>query len=240
MLPAMRISRRLIAPAVLLALIAAVWALGLSGRLSWASLAQYQSALKTQVTEHPILAPCLFEVAYIASVTLSLPQAGLLTLIGGLLFGALAGGALASTGATIGAILLFVIARSAFAEVMARRSGAAGGAPLAKLRDELGRNGFSYLLAIRLIPVVPFWLVNLAAAFGGMPLRHFAIATMIGILPATFITAWIGAGIGDVLARGEKPDVSFLFSWPILTPLLALACLSIAPVIWRKLRPRDA
>jgi uncharacterized membrane protein YdjX (TVP38/TMEM64 family) len=236
MLPAMRMSRRLIAPAVLIALIAAVWALGLSGRLSWASLAQYQSALKAQVTEHPIVAPCLFEVAYIASVTLSLPQAGLLTLIGGLLFGALAGGALAATGATIGAVFLFVIARSAFAEVMARR----GGAALAKLRDELGRNGFSYLLAIRLIPVVPFWLVNLAAAFCGMRLRQFAIATMIGILPATFITAWIGAGIGDVLARGEKPDVSFLFSWPVLTPLLALASLSLAPVIWRKLRPRDA
>jgi len=236
MLPAMRISRRLIAPAVLIALIAAVWALGLSGRLSWASLALYQSALKAQVTAHPVLAPCLFLVAYTASVTLSLPQAGLLTLIGGLLFGALAGGALAAIGATIGAICLFVIARSAFAEVMARR----GGAALTKLRDELGRNGFSYLLAIRLIPVVPFWLVNLAAAFCGMRLRQFAVATMIGILPATFITAWIGAGVGDVLARGEKPDVSLLFSWPVLTPLLALASLSLAPVIWRKLRPRDA
>jgi uncharacterized membrane protein YdjX (TVP38/TMEM64 family) len=236
MVPAMRISRRLIAPAVLIALIAAVWALGLSGRLSWASLALYQSALKAQVTAHPVLAPCLFLVAYTASVTLSLPQAGLLTLIGGLLFGALAGGALAAIGATIGAICLFVIARSAFAEVMARR----GGAALTKLRDELGRNGFSYLLAIRLIPVVPFWLVNLAAAFCGMRLRQFAVATMIGILPATFITAWIGAGVGDVLARGEKPDVSLLFSWPVLTPLLALASLSLAPVIWRKLRPRDA
>jgi uncharacterized membrane protein YdjX (TVP38/TMEM64 family) len=232
----MKFSRRLIAPVILVVLIIAVWASGLTDRLSWSGLAASQSILKSWVVAHPWLAPCLFLLIYSASVTLSLPQAGLLTLIGGLLFGTLAGGAMAVIGATIGAVLLFLIARSAFAEPLARR----GGAALTKLREELRRDGFSYLLAVRLIPVVPFWLVNLAAALCGMSLRQFTAATLIGILPATFVIASIGAGIGGVLAQGEKPSFGVLFSWPVLAPLLGLAVLSVAPVLWRKWRARHA
>jgi uncharacterized membrane protein YdjX (TVP38/TMEM64 family) len=232
----MRIPRRLIPPAILVILIVAAWALGVTDRLSWAGLAESQTTLKAWVVAHPGLAPCLFVLIYIASATLSLPQGALLTLVGGLLFGTVGGGALAATGATIGAVCLFLIARSAFAEPLARR----GGAALGKLREELGRNGFAYLLALRLIPVVPFWLVNLAGALCGMRLSAFASATAIGILPATFITASIGSGIGGVLAKGEKPSLAVLFSWPVLGPLLALAVLSVMPVLWRKWRPRDA
>src|SRR5580704_1942148 len=136
----MRIPRRLIAPIVLIALVAAVWVLGLTDRLSWSGLAQNQAVLNEQVAAHPWLAPCTFVVAYTASVTLSLPQAALLTMAGGLLFGTVAGGALAVIGATIGAVLLFLIARSAVAGSMAAR----GGAALGKLREDLQRNGFAY------------------------------------------------------------------------------------------------
>jgi uncharacterized membrane protein YdjX (TVP38/TMEM64 family) len=232
MLLASRIPKNLIAPLILTILIAVVWLSGLTDRLSWANLARYQSTLNAEVAAHPWLAPCTFIAIYTASVTLSLPQAALLTLLGGLLFGTLEGGALAVAGATTGAICLFLITRSAFAEPLQRR----GGAALGKLREELRHNGFSYLLAIRLVPVVPFWLVNLAAALCGMRLRPFAIATFIGIMPATFITASIGAGLGEVLARGERPSLSLLFSLPVLGPLLALAVLSVMPVIWRKWR----
>jgi uncharacterized membrane protein YdjX (TVP38/TMEM64 family) len=236
MVPKPRISRRLIAPVILIALTASFWALGLGDQLSWSSLAHNQATLNEWVAEHPALAPCLFVAIYIASVTLSLPQAGLLTMIGGLLFGTLPGGGMAVIGATVGAIFLFLIARSAFAGPMARR----GGAALGKLRQELGRNGFSYLLAIRLVPVVPFWLVNLAAALCGMRLMQFFVATLIGILPTTFITASIGSGLGDVLSRGETPSFGLLLTWPVLGPLLALAALSLLPVAWRKWRPRHA
>ena len=232
----MRIPHRLIAPAVLIVLIAAVWVLGLTDRVSWSGLAQHRATLNAWVLAHPWLAPFLFVAAYIVSVALSLPHAALLTLAGGLLFGTLAGGALAVTGATFGAVLLFLIARSAVAGSVASRDGAA----LGRLREDLRQNGFSYLLAIRLIPVVPFWLVNLAAALCGMRLSQFAIATFIGIIPATFVIASIGAGVGDVLARGERPDLSLLVSWPVMGPLLALAMLSLTPVIWRKWRTRHA
>jgi uncharacterized membrane protein YdjX (TVP38/TMEM64 family) len=235
MVSASPMPKRLIAPAVLIVLIGAIWASGLTGRLSWANLAHYQATLNAWVAAYPLLTPCLYVAAYTATVTLSLPEAALLTVTGGLLFGTLAGGAMAVIGATIGAVFLFLIARSAFAGAMERR----GGAALGKLRDELRRDGFSYLLAIRLIPVVPFWLINLAAALCGMRLSQFATATLIGIMPATFILASIGAGLGDVLARGEKPDLSVLLSWAVLGPLLALAALSLTPVLWRKWRARD-
>jgi uncharacterized membrane protein YdjX (TVP38/TMEM64 family) len=232
----MRIPKRLIAPILLIVLVAAVWVLGLTDRLSWSGLAQNQAVLNQWVAAHPWLAPCLFVLAYAASVALSLPHAAILTMAGGLLFGTLAGGALAVTGATTGAVLLFLIARSAFAGAMASR----GGAALTKLRDDLQRNGFSYMLALRLIPVVPFWLVNLAAALCGMRLGQFATATFIGIIPATFVIASFGAGVGGVLARGERPDLGLLVSWPVLGPLVALAMLSLTPVIWRKWRTRHA
>jgi uncharacterized membrane protein YdjX (TVP38/TMEM64 family) len=209
---------------------ASVYAIGLPKFLTWAAIAREQTELNAQVAAHPAIASALFALVYVASVTLSLPQAALLTLIGGLLFGTLYGGLLAVIGATTGATLLFLIARSAFGEAMARR----GGPVLQKLRDALRRDGFSYLLAIRLVPLFPFWLINIAAALCGMRLRAFALATLIGIVPATFITASIGAGLSQVLSRGDKPDLSVLFSWPVLGPLLALASLSLMPVLWRR------
>ncbi len=228
----MPVPRRLIAPAIVIVLTFAVWALGLLDHLTWAGLARDRAGLVAWVTDHPLLAPCFFVIFYTVSVTLSLPQAGLMTMTGGLLFGILAGGAMAVAGATLGAVFLFLIARSAFGDPLARR----GGAALGKLREELRRDGFSYLLSIRLVPVVPFWLVNLAAALCGMRLRHYVAATLIGIMPMTFVLASIGAGLGDVLAKGERPNLGIIFSWPILGPLVALAVASLTPVIWRKLR----
>lgn len=229
--------KRLIAPAILLILIAAAYALGLGEHLSWAALAQDKAALQAAVANHPIAAPLIFVLVYVTSVTLSLPQAVLLTLMSGVLFGTAFGGSLAVTGATIGAICLFLIARSALGGALTSR----GGAALTTLRQALARDGFSYLLAIRLIPVVPFWLVNLAAAACGIGLAPFAAATLIGVIPATFIVASIGAGLSGALTTGEKPDLLAVFlSAHVLFPLLGLAVLSLAPVIWRKFRGTHA
>ena len=229
-------SMRLIAPLLLIAVMLAASASGLTGELSWAGLARQHAMLRTWVAAHPVGAPCLFAAIYVASVALSLPQAALLTITGGLLFGAVIGGALAVGSATAGAMLLFLIARSALAEPMRRRAGPR----FARLRDALSRDGFSYLLAIRLVPLFPFWLVNLAAALCGMRARDFAAATLIGMAPTTFVMASIGSGLGDVLAQGGRPDLGVLVSVPVLGPLLALALLSVTPILWRKYRGRNA
>jgi len=232
----MRTARRILPLAILLIALAALWASGAAGQLNWATLARYQATLSDWIARHPIAAPVLYAALYAAATALSLPEGAVLTVAGGLLFGTLLGGTMAVIGATAGALVLFLAARSAFGTTMAAR----GGGRLARIRAELERNGFSYLLAIRLIPALPFWLVNLAGALGGMRLLPFAAATLIGIIPATFVYASIGAGVGKVLATGSRPDLGLIFSPQILGPLVALGLLALLPVVWRRRkRPGD-
>ena len=222
----MRLLRRFLPLLLLLAALAAVWWSGWLDQLSWTGLATHRAALAAVVADHPVGAPALFVALYIAVAALSVPEAAVVTLAGGLLFGTILGGILTVVGATI----LFAVARSALAEPLARR----GGSVMRAVRDRLQRDGFLYLLSIRLIPAFPFWLVNLAAALCGMRLLPFAAATFIGIAPGTFVFASIGAGIGSVLAAGGRPDLSLIFSWPVLGPLVALAALSLLPLLWRR------
>ena len=161
-----------------------------------------------------------------------MPGAGVLTIVGGLLFGPWKGAALAVLGATSGAVLLFLVVRRALSRPIAQRAGPL----LARIRPGLERDGFNYLLALRLVPVVPFWIVNLAPALAGMRLLPFALATLIGIIPATLVFASIGSGIGGVLASGEPPDLSAVFYPPVLLPLIGLALLALLPVAWRHWR----
>lgn len=232
----MRLVRRFLPLITLLVVLAAVLASGLAHHLSWQELARNQAMLLAWVAAHPLIAPLLYMVCYAVVAALSLPEAALVTVAGGLLFGTVLGGALAVIGATLGSIVLFLVARSALADSFAQR----GGAVLARTRAALQQEGFSYLLAIRLIPAFPFWLVNLAAAFGGMRLLPYVAATFIGIIPGTLVFAWIGAGLGDVLARGQRPDLTVLFSPGVLLPLFALAALSLLPVAWRRWKRADA
>ncbi len=218
---------------LILALLAAAFATGLQRHLSWTALAAHEAVLRRLVATAPVAAAAAYVAAYAVAVTLSIPAGALFTVSGGLLFGTLVGGALAVTGATIGAILLFLAARSALAPLLAARAGPF----LERVRPGLQRDGFSYLLALRLIPAVPFWLTNLAPALVGFPLASFAGATFIGIMPAAFVFASLGAGVDTVLAAGLRPDLSLIWSPPVLLPLLGLAALSLLPVAWRHWRP---
>lgn len=231
----MIVPRRLWPLLLILALLAAALASGLLGQLNWASLAAHETALRRLVAVAPATAGAAYVAAYATAVALSLPLGALLTVSGGLLFGTLIGGMLAVAGATIGAILLFLAARSALAPLLAARAGPF----LDRVRPGLQRDGFSYLLVLRLIPMVPFWLVNLAPALVGIPLATFAGATFIGIMPATFVFAGLGAGVDAVLAAGGQPDVSLIWSPPVLLPLVGLAVLSLLPVAWRRWGARN-
>jgi uncharacterized membrane protein YdjX (TVP38/TMEM64 family) len=232
----MRLLRRLLPLLILLAVIVAVWASGIADQFSWQGLARHQAVLVGWVGRHPLVAPLAYAGFYVLITALSVPEAALVTVAGGLLFGTLLGGALAVLGATIGSMVLFLVARSALADSFAHR----GGPLLARARGALQREGFSYLLAVRLIPILPFWLVNLAAAFGGMRLLPYTIATAIGIIPVTLVFASLGEGLGALLARGARPDLMVIFSPRVLLPLLALAVLSLMPVLWRWWKRRRA
>jgi uncharacterized membrane protein YdjX (TVP38/TMEM64 family) len=230
----MTLVKRLAPLLLILAALALAYAFGLQRQLSWTALAAHQAALRTWVQTEPLATAAGYLAVYILAVAASFPGAVWITVAGGLLFGTALGAVLAVCGSTIGAIALFFIARTALGPLLARRVRGL----LARVEPGLRRDGFSYVLALRLIPVVPFWLINLAAALSGVRLWHFALATFIGVIPAATIVASIGAGIGGVLAQGRTPDLSVIFSPPVLLPLLGLAVLSLLPVAWRRWNAR--
>lgn len=222
--------RRYLPLAAVLAAAIAVLATGLHRELSLDGLAARQAALAGLVAAQPLLTGGGYVLLYALVVALSLPGGAVMTLAGGLLFGAWLGSGLAIVAATIGAIGVFLAARSALAAPLARRAGPL----LDRIRPGLERDGFWYLMTLRLLPIAPFWLVNLAPALAGMRLAPFALATLIGIIPGTAVFASIGAGIGGVLAAGGRPDLSVVLSPQILLPLLGLAALSLLPVLLRR------
>jgi len=218
-------------PLLLLALgLAIAWQLGVTRVLSFRALAHHQAQLLRLVSRHELAGPLIYEFVYVAAIAFSIPGGAVLTAAGGLLFGTWLGGSLAALGATLGAAILFLIARTAFRPLVAYRAGQL----IERLRPGLDRDGFSYLLALRLIPAFPFWLVNLAPALLGMRFLPYLGATFLGILPATFIFASIGAGLSMILAAGRMPDAALILSPRVLGPLVALAMLALLPVGWRR------
>lgn len=220
---------RRILPLLFLITIAAAGFFLLHG-VGWDSLARHQVLLTNWVGAHPVASGGLYLLAYILTAALSLPQGAVLTVAGGLLFGSVVGCVLTVVGATIGASILLVVVRSAFAATLQRHRHRIP----EHVQTRLERDGFSYLLALRLIPLFPFWLLNLAAAIAGIRLIAFIPATLFGIAPASFVLSSIGAGVGSILAEGRTPDLSILFSARVLLPLLGLAVLSLLPVLFRR------
>jgi uncharacterized membrane protein YdjX (TVP38/TMEM64 family) len=221
-----------VAPLAVVVLVALAWAFGLHRYLTLEALAAQREALAALVAARPVASAMVYVAAYIAVVAFSLPGGVVMTLAGGLLFGALLGAGLAVVGATIGAAVLFLLARSAFAPLVAGRAEGL----LGPLRAGLARDGFFYLLSLRLVPVFPFWLLNLAPALLGMAFAPYLAATFLGIIPGTLVFAGIGAGLDEVFLSGGVPDLGVIFSWGVLLPLLGLASLSLFGVWWRRRR----
>jgi uncharacterized membrane protein YdjX (TVP38/TMEM64 family) len=225
---------RLAGLAIVFALCAAAWKTGAVQALYWPSLVAHHAEWAEAVARHPVAAPFAFIFIYAFAVAMSLPVGLWLSLLGGLLFGILLGGALTVLGASTGAILLFLLARGLLAPFFEAKFGR----QIIKLRPGLERDGFSYLLALRLMPIFPFWLVNLAPSLIGMRLTPYAIATIIGMVPTSFVLSAVGAGLANTLASGKAPSPAMLLKPEILVPLVALALLAILPALWRQWHTR--
>lgn len=226
--------RVLFLPGLIALGIAAVFVFHVDRYLTFDALAANRNWLIHRVAEDFVITVVAFAASYIVATALSLPGSFVFTMAAGFLFGPVLGTAIAVTAATAGATLLFAIARTSIGELLRDRSQGA----LGTLKDGFGKNAFSYLLFLRLVPVFPFWLINLAAAFFGVPMRTFVLATFVGIVPGAAVYASIGNGLGSVLDRGQKPDLSVIFSPAILLPMLALAALSLTPIAYRRWRRR--
>lgn len=221
---------------ILVILVAAVIGLvTLRDELSFATLAQHREALLAFRDAHYLWAVLAFLAAYVAIVALSLPGGTVATLTGGFLFGLFPGVLYNVLGAGTGAILVFLAARSGFGEALARKVETAGG-KAARLQAALRENEWSVLFLMRLVPLVPFFIANLLPAVVGTSLHRFAISTYLGIIPGALVFTSVGAGLGDVFARGEAPDLGIIFTPPVLLPLLGLAALAALPIILRTVK----
>jgi uncharacterized membrane protein YdjX (TVP38/TMEM64 family) len=231
--------------AILLVAVGAVFATGLHRSLSFETFVHYQVQLRQMVAEHRLSMLGLYGLVYVSAVTLSLPASAFLTTIGGYLFGWLLGGAIASMAATLGATSIFLIARTSLGRPLLKRAGSR----IQGLAEGFQRRAFSYLLFLRLMPVMPFWLTNLAAAFFGMRLKSYVLATYIGMLPVSFAFAFAGSGLDEVIAKHEKArqqclaaggadcvidfDARSLLTPELMIALGILGILALAPIVVR-------
>lgn len=227
--------RRFLPLALLVIVVIAASASGVTRYLNLEALQANEAALRGFVSDNIALALLTFILVYAVATAVSLPGAVILTLAGGYLFGTWVGGTATVVGATVGSIVVFYIVRTSLGEALRAKAEASGGT-LKKVIDGVKDGAFGYILTLRLIPLAPFWLVNVAAALAGAPLRAYALATLIGIIPATFIYSGIGAGIGTIIARGETPDLGLIFEPKVLLPLVALGLLSLGTTLYQRRR----
>lgn len=236
---------------VLLLAGAAYFVVGREG-ISLAALVRHRMAITALVNEHPVPAVLLYIALYIVTVALSLPGAAFLTVAGGFLFGLLVGASAAVIGATVGATIIFLVARSALGEPLLRRAGPRA----AQLAQGFREDAFSYLLFLRLVPAFPFFLLNLVPAFAGVRLGPFVAATVLGVIPGAVAFALAGTGLDSVIAAQQaanrdclaagQTDCQMIFFDPkdVLTPqligaLVALGLLALVPAVIKRLRARS-
>jgi uncharacterized membrane protein YdjX (TVP38/TMEM64 family) len=222
--------RRLWLVLAALALFLLVRQTGLASYLSLDALKTHRGALAAFVGQHMLLAAAAYVLAYVVAVSFSLPGAAFLTLAGGFLFGAGLGTLLTVVGATIGATVIFLFAKTLFGENALDRFGQ----PAAKLADGIRRNAASYLMVLRLVPLFPFFLVNLVPAFVGVPLATYVMTTFFGIIPGTAVFSLAGAGLGSVLDQGGAITPGSILTPQIVAGLVGLAALSLAAIPIKK------
>jgi uncharacterized membrane protein YdjX (TVP38/TMEM64 family) len=205
---------------------------GLDAYLSFDNLQQNRTVLVDWVDRWGMLAVLVYAGIYIAVVAFSLPGGAVMTIAGGFLFGQIWATAYVVVAATVGATLVFLAAKTSLGDQLAAKAGPW----LAKMRAGFAENAMSYMLFLRLVPVVPFFVANLAPAFLGVGLRTYVTATLIGIIPGTFVFASFGAGLGAIFDRGESFSTSAVLTPEILTGLIGLGVIALIPAVYKKIK----
>lgn len=248
--------RRWLPLAALLAVMGLAFAMGWHRALSFKTIGLNYDALRVFIAGNLLLAVSAFIALYTAIVALSLPGALFMTLAGGLLFGWKVAVPATVVAATLGATILFLVARSSLGEALTAKAGPW----LDRLRQGFLENAMSYLLFLRLVPAFPFVIVNLAAAVLGVPLRAYVAATFLGIIPGTTAYSVAGSGLGSVIEAQNRvyqaclakapanPDVacpytidtSALVTRELVLAFILLGCVALVPALMKKWRERNA
>lgn len=202
----------------------------LTSYFSFPVIKAHHLQLLEQVNNNRLFSAVVYVISYSALVSFSLPGGAMMTIVGGFLFGPMAGALLAVIGATLGANIIFLAARHALLDWSRPRAGSA----IFKMREGFKVNALSYLFFLRLVPIFPFFLVNLAPAFLGVKLSTYFIGTFFGIMPGTLIYALVGDGLGAIIEIDANVDLDIIFAPRFLFPLIGLGVLALVPIIWRR------
>lgn len=227
--------KRLAPLAILLAAIAGFFALGLHNYLSFDALRQHREQLLLLVDQHPFLAPVVFMLIYATVVALSVPGGAVLTIAAGFLFGVFAGSIYVVFAATLGATIVFLIAKTALGDMLRAKAGPR----IRRMEEGFREDAFNYLLVLRLIPIFPFWLVNIVPAFLGVGVSTYVLGTFLGIIPGSVVFASVGNGLGAIFDAGQTPDLGIIFEPAIIGPIIGLALLALLPIAYRKYKARN-
>lgn len=203
--------------------------------LSFQALSDNREALLAFRDANYLATVLVFIAAYVVIVAFSLPGATIATLTGGFLFATFPGALFNVIGATLGAVIIFQAARWGLGDKLAARMETSEGA-VKRIKDGIDANQWEMLFLIRLVPAVPFFVANLVPALVGVPLSRFAITTFLGIIPGSVVFTSVGAGLGEVFARGETPNLGIIFEPAILFPILGLCVLAALPILIKALR----
>ncbi|MFU8883692.1 MAG: TVP38/TMEM64 family protein [Rhodobacterales bacterium] len=230
--------RRFLPLALILVALAGIYLSGLHEvfTIDWLSL--QRDSLTRLVTDHYALVLAGFALAYALAVATAFPAASFLTVAGGFMFGWLVGGVTVVLSATAGATILFLIARTSFGAGLRSMAGPR----VNRLADGFEKNAFLTIVALRLAPVFPFFLMNIIPALFRVPVTSYAAATLIGIAPGTFAYAYLGSGVDSVLtnaeAAGERVEIADLVTPQLTLAFVALAAVAALPIVVRMFFPR--
>ncbi|AKS44897.1 Uncharacterized membrane protein YdjX, TVP38/TMEM64 family, SNARE-associated domain [Octadecabacter temperatus] len=222
-------------PIIVIGVVAVLGAYFLRDYLTFDALAENREALIAFRDANYLLTVLVFIAIYTVAVAFSLPGALILTLSGGFLFSTFPGFLFNVTGATIGATAIFLAARWGFGKQLGAKLEGSDGI-VKKIKDGIDENQWSMLFLIRLVPAVPFFLANLIPSFLEVPLRRFVISTFFGIIPGSIVYTSVGAGLGEVFANGETPNLGIIFEPHILLPIIGLCVLAVLPILIKALR----
>lgn len=203
--------------------------------LSFETLRDNREALIAFRDANYLLTVAGFVLIYALIVAFSLPGATVATLTGGFLFATFPGALYNVAGATLGATAIFMAVRWGLGDKLGQKFENSEGA-VKKIKDGIDENQWSMLFLMRLVPAVPFFVANVVPAFLEVPVHRYVISTFFGIIPGALVFTSVGAGLGEVFARGETPDLSIVFEPHVLLPILGLAALSTLPIALKALR----
>lgn len=214
-----------------LSLIILAYLLNINEWISLEKMAENREQLEIFVAEKPLSAALLFIAVYIVAVSFSLPGSIFLTLLSGFIFPQPWATLYVVIGATVGATFVFFIAKSAVAEIFVKKAGP----KLQAMKKGFSKNAANYLLFLRLVPLFPFWLVNLAPAVFQVPLSTFIWTTFIGIIPGAFAFSQAGTGLHSVFAHDQPLSLSSLINKEVKIALTALGILALLPIFLKKI-----